>query len=113
MIQEIIFINGIYDILCALSILRYINIPLLNTLHLSMFMKNQNQCPLFERILAYWIFTYGIIRLSGNSLLISLSYYMESLFIANECFINKTIELNKGLFVVVTSYALGYLSYLK
>lgn len=116
MLNQIIFINGIYDILCALSILGYINIPILNNLHLSMFIEyeyriqNQNQ-KLFERILAYWIFTYGIIRISGNSFLISLSYYMESIFIANESLINRTIQLDKGLFVIITSYVLGYLSH--
>ena len=115
MLNQIIFINGIYDILCALSILGYINIPILNNLHLSMFIeydRRQNQKQkLFERILAYWIFTYGIIRISGNSFLISLSYYMESIFIANECLINRTIQLDKGLFVIITSYVLGYLSH--
>ena len=105
-IQNIVFINGIYDILCAISILKIINIPILQTIHLQMF-KNMNYDPLFERFLAYWIFTYGIIRLQYN-LLVPYSYYIEALFIANECFIHKTIVFEKGIFVIISSGILGY-----
>ena len=37
-----------------------------------------------ERMLAYWIFTYGIIRLSDDKQLILLSYLLESAFLLNE-----------------------------
>jgi len=110
MLTQIVYMNGIYDILCALSILEYINIPILNDIHVSMFdCVNQCENKLFERVLAYWIFTYGIIRISGDPRLISFSYYIESGFIANECIVNQTIPLYKGSFVIVTSFLLGYL----
>jgi hypothetical protein len=111
MLTQIIFINGIYDILCALSILQYINIPVLENIHLSMFIGYDNKNKLFERCFAYWIFTYGMIRLSGNPDLISCSYYIEAIFFANECFVNQTIDPYKGMFVIVSSYVLGYFSY--
>jgi hypothetical protein len=63
----IIKLNGIYDILCAISILKWIPIPYIKDLHLSMIKESHNL--LFERFFAYWIFTYGIIRLSNNYLL--------------------------------------------
>ena len=44
MLQKFVKINGIYDILCALSILKIINIPVLEQIHLQMF-KNMNYEP--------------------------------------------------------------------
>ena len=87
--------------------MKIIDIPIIKSLHLTMF-RNQ---PLFERFMAYWIFTYGIIRLQYN-ILVPYSYYIEALFIANECFIHKTIVFEKGMFVIITSGLLGYLTHL-
>jgi hypothetical protein len=106
-LQNIVCINGLYDILCALCILKIINIPLLNRLHLTMFHSYSSNQSLFERFLAY-----GLIRLQYN-LMVPYSYYMEALFIANECFIYKTIVFEKGAFVIVSSLFLGYLTHLQ
>ena len=111
-IKYIIKINGIYDILCALSILKIINIPILCNLHLSMIKDNQNknfETQLFERFFAYWIFTYGVIRLSDNMILISYSYYIESLCFVNE-YLNNSVYHDKALFVIVSSFLLGIVS---
>ena len=107
MLSKFVKINGIYDILCALSILKMINIPILQTFHLQMF-KNMNYDPIFERFLAYWLFTYGIIRIKYN-FLVPYSYYIETLFIANECLVHKTIVFERGIFVIISSGLLGYL----
>ena len=37
MLSTIVKLNGIYDILCAACIARYISIPLFNKLHISVF----------------------------------------------------------------------------
>jgi hypothetical protein len=108
-IQLMIKTNGVYDILCALSILRLINIPYLDRLHLSM-IKNKSENPLFERFLAYWIFTYGIMRLSSNSSIITWSYCLETFFFANELVNHKSVYLDKTLFVIFTSLLLGCVS---
>jgi hypothetical protein len=108
----IIKANGIYDILCAFSILRVVKIPYLHLdrIHLSM-IKNNSENPLFERFLAYWIFTYGIMRLSvNNSFIVSGSYYLEAFFFANELFNHKSVYVDKALFVIFTSLLLGYIS---
>ena len=68
---SIIKLNGIYDILCTISILKIIEIPILDKLHLSMIYPKSN---INERLFAFWIFTYGIIRLSNNYDLIAYSY---------------------------------------
>jgi hypothetical protein len=109
-VQLLIKVNGVYDILCALSILRVVNIPYLDRLHLSM-IKNNSENPLFERFLAYWIFTYGIMRLSvNNSFIVSGSYFLEALFFANELFKHRSVYVDKALFVIFTSLLIGYIS---
>lgn len=103
MLQSLFFVNGIYDILCAACILKIIDIPFLSELHTSM-IKIKN--PVSERFLAYWIFTYGIIRISGNRPLISYSYFIEAAFFANE-FILDNVYTEKTIFVVASSLVLG------
>uniref|UniRef100_A0A6C0DCL7 Uncharacterized protein n=1 Tax=viral metagenome TaxID=1070528 RepID=A0A6C0DCL7_9ZZZZ len=106
-LKRIVLLNGIYDILCAISILKIIHIPILSELHLSM-IKKYDRNPLFERFFAYWIFTYGIIRIFGNNLLISLSYFVEAVFLLNE-YMNNILVTDKALFVIVSSIILGIL----
>lgn len=114
-IQILVFVNGMYDILCAISILLHqqtiqIKIPVLCELHIKMFIPNQT--PIFERFLAYWIFTYGMIRISNHSLLISYSYYLEAIFFFNE-YIYHTVDTKKAFFVIVSSLLLGFISSLQ
>jgi len=103
-IHVIVILNGIYDIACSLSILGIIDSPFLSTIHLNLFILETNQ--LFKRCLAYWIFTYGIIRMTNSSKLIPYSYYIEALFFANEI-LNGTVYILPTLFVVVTSIFIG------
>jgi hypothetical protein len=70
--------------------------------HLFMLKKETNDVtPLCKRFFAYWILTYGIVRLlqPQNSF---LSYAIEAACIANETFLNNTIDLKKGSFVITT-----------
>jgi hypothetical protein len=106
MLSTIVKINGIYHILSALSILKIVNIPILRIIHLQMF-KNMSYEPMFERFLAYWIFTYGILRIR-YTVFVPYSYYIEALFVANECLVHETIVFEKGMFVIITSGLLGY-----
>ena len=117
-LKYIIKINGIYDILCALCILRIIYIPYLNNLHLSM-MKDYSppttsqvhthSPELFERFFSYWIFTYGVVRLSNNYKTVSYSYYIEAVFFMNECMYNS-VHVPQAFFVIGSSVLLGYLA---
>ena len=92
MIYILIKINAIYDILCSFAILKILNIPLLNNLHLSMFKNEQDEVT--KRMFAYWIFTNGIIRLSDNKNLVTLSYLLESFFLFNEYNNNSMKKFN-------------------
>jgi hypothetical protein len=112
-LSTIILLNGIYDILCATSILQIINIPVIKDLHLSMLHPHEINDPLMRRFMAYWIFTYGILRVHGgynnNYELSANSYYIEAIIIANECFIERTMVLNNSIFVIGSSIFLGVL----
>ncbi len=125
-LSYIIKLNGLYDILCAISILDWdknigIDIPVLKTLHLSMFLNHfvngsiadtdndTSKNALLKRVLAYWIFTYGAIRLfSSENRVIAYSYYIEAVVVANELLIKQTMHINKAYFVICRSILLGY-----
>jgi len=112
-VSYIIKINGIYDVLCALAILKVINVPILGELHLSMMKDYDNTNILFERFLAYWIFTYGIIRIVDNGgILVPLSYTVECLFFVNECW-HESVHVGKATFVALSSLFMCYISFSK
>jgi uncharacterized membrane protein YbaN (DUF454 family) len=62
-IDTLLIINGIYDIVCALSILfPHDNFPAYR-FHLDMFHVEMRSSPLFQRMLAYQILVCGMVRL--------------------------------------------------
>ena len=83
-----------------------------------------------ERFLAYWLFTYGLIRIFGDRRLIAYSYFTEATFFANEWrmqyeyksstpsasltvfFTNYSMDISsfKSVFVIVSSILLGGLA---
>jgi hypothetical protein len=103
--MSLFFINGLYDILCAACILNIIDIPVLSELHLSMIKPEKRN----DRYFAYWIFTYGVIRMSGDNKLISYSYFIEALCFFNE-YLNDAVYTDKAWFVIISSLGLGVLS---
>jgi hypothetical protein len=72
--------------------------------------KKNKKNKLFKRFFAYWIFTYGVMRISNNNLLILYSYFIEAIFFINE-YINHSVDQKKTLFVITSSLLLGNLSY--
>jgi len=129
-LDTVFMINGVYDILCAISILGIVPFPILDELHLSVLKKNKKEDPLMERFLAYWLFTYGLIRIFGDRRLIAYSYFTEATFFANEWrmqyeyksstpsasltvfFTNYSMDISsfKSVFVIVSSILLGGLA---
>ena len=107
MLVSVIFINGIYDLVCASIILKIIPpIPVLSELHRTILRKSFQKNPILERFFAYWIFTYGCIRLSNHYPLIAASYWIEAAFIFNEYW-KGTLEFEKTLFIILSSIFLG------
>lgn len=117
--KYLLIINGIYDILCAFSILYFSNIPILNffsSLHLNMFQNYKYKDELaINRILAYWILTYGIVRfiagINNNNqtlqFIAALTYIIEALCFKHECIVNKTMNCYKINFVSILSLTIG------
>ena len=100
-IHKIIFINGLYDIVCAFSILIPYDVPIFSKIHINMFKNNDLHNP----CLAYWIFTYGFMRLYSIKTAF-YSYIFEALFFLIELY-NDNIYANKGLFVILSSLFLA------
>jgi hypothetical protein len=76
-----------------------------------MFLNDREPHENGKRFLAYWIFTYGIIRLySSENIVIAYSYYIEAMAIANESLVKKTMHMDKAYFVICASILLGYMS---
>jgi len=99
--------NGIYDIICGLCILQYIRIPYIGTIHLNM-IKNNETNAIFQRYYAYWILTYGYMRLTTSDIhFIKMSYYIEAFCTINELVFTNDIVPEKALFVIFVSLLFG------
>lgn len=114
MINLVIFLNGIYDLFCGFAILFFSSNPYLApiaNLHPKIF-KEAYRDDLTRRLLAYWIITYGIIRVliiigDKNKIIIALiiiSYIIEILAYLNENYYHKTTYNNKVLWIVALSF---------
>jgi hypothetical protein len=107
MINSIIFINGIYDLICGFTILFFSSNTYLKpiaNLH-PMIFKEEFRNDLIKRLLAYWIITYGTIRTAvifkNNCIfiMIIISYFIEILAYSNENYLYKTTDNNKVLWI--------------
>lgn len=101
MYKLIALINGIYDVICSMCILKIINIPILNNLHLSVITAEQEKNPLYERSFGFFVLTYGVIRIYGTVDLISLSYLIEILYYLFELK-NENVVVYKACFIIIT-----------
>ena len=108
-LQQLVIFNGIYDILCALCLLKIISIPILNKIHLSMFINEPTDQD--KRYMVYWIFTYGCIRILWlihlNNYLVIISYLIEAIVMINECVIHKQIYIYNGIIVSIISFIIA------
>lgn len=104
-----IFINGIYDLLCAFAILFFPN-TIIGNIHPLIFNKD---CQLKNRILAYWLITYGSIRCfiiyenKNINLLIALSYFIEAYAYIYEYIYYKTTIKYKVIWISLSSLIIG------
>lgn len=103
MIETIIFVNGVYDVVCSLCILDVITLPYFSELHLKM-IKEYNE--MYERILGTLVLTFGLMRLSGEVRMAGMSYIMEALYFYNELF-HDNIVIYRGMFVITTCLIMG------
>ena len=105
MISTIVKLNGIYDILCAGCIARYISIPLIRNLHISVF--NYTLSKKERKYLAGWVFLNGLIRLTNFRQWIILSYIVEAGFFLYQLSVG-CVYFWKAIFIIITSLLLAY-----
>jgi hypothetical protein len=117
-INIILLLNGIYDILCASSILWFSDIPVFSTLsklHTGMFSNDLNrQNPVIRRFFAYWLMTNGMVRiaaaLSGTRplyIIAAMTYFIEAGCVEYESRVGGTMIESKATFVSIFSIILG------
>jgi hypothetical protein len=113
MISNLIFINGIYDIICGISILFFPKF-FFAKIHPQVFHKKYIDNDILKRFIAYWIITQGFIRLYIHQIiinnLIAISYLIEAFVFAYEYIYFKTMIFYKTLWIVITSLILCFLS---
>jgi len=123
-ITGILFLNGVYDLMCMAGILWLSKVPIfdgLSQLHPTMFSsKDHSEHPVIKRLLAYWIMTYGTVRLiagiyteEGLDYVAAASYFIEALCFEIELLKGKTLLTEKVRFVSIFSAALGVLVMLR
>lgn len=114
-IITIIKVNGIYDILCSMSILNILPNTFLTNIHRDIFKYDKqenidNSYKLFERMLAFFILLYGLVRIFGNNISISISYIIEAIYFYYEMEIKNTVYTDKASFVIISSIILSITS---
>ena len=71
--QYVLWANGLYDVACAAGMVLDLGpVP-----HLTMLVDEPT--PLARRMLAYWVFTYGVVRLSCHRELGAATYFIEAM----------------------------------
>jgi hypothetical protein len=106
-----LLLNGVYDVVCALSIL-WLPTSRLGRLHIHVFKKTETRSS--NRIFAYWVLTYGLDRIvagmyssPATDVIAVLSYLMESAAYFNEASTFKSVDTYKAMFVYLISMALA------
>jgi len=120
LIRFIIFFNGVYDIFCGINILLFYKSSsnIFANLHPSIFIYNKDVIdPIFYRLLAYWIITYGTVRICYFhnckliSIVVSLTYIIEAFVYCFEYFNYASTIGYKTLWVSTSSIIISYLSH--
>jgi hypothetical protein len=113
----IVAANGMYDIMCAIGIIFLPNtfiLASLSQLHPTMFIETADQNhPILRRVLAYWLITYGVVRIAvfvHNDVvdyLIAMTYFVEAAAYAFEDVFHQTTVRYKVAWVSWSSVVLG------
>lgn len=115
-IISIIIINGLYNIITALTILDVLKLPYIRQVYFDMITDYDNKNLLFERFVAYSMLTNGLIRVFNgsnlnskiNRLLVSGTFFLESIIYFNESIVYQRIDLWNAVFSILFSLYLGY-----
>ena len=119
-VDMILVVNGLYDILCAFSILWLHRLPgfhLLSNIHVAMFKDERHYSnPVICRLLAYWVLTYGTVRTAAGchhshslDTVGALTYFIEAFCFEYESRVGETMIRSKVAFVSACCLLIGVL----
>ena len=119
-ISIVVMLHGMYDVLSALTILKYVSLPNIKKIRLSMVTNVIEKDSILERFVAYSILANGIIRIingrtlheQSSQVIVAGTYFLEAFIVANEYYYYKSVDFQKGMFILAFSLYLGYLSIL-
>lgn len=95
-----VLLNGVYDIACAFATLAAPESSVAE-LHLAMFRPNTDET---NRLMAYWLLTYGTIRLfAAFTWVPAITYAVEALCYAGEAAYGREDKYNRAAFVALFS----------
>ena len=110
-IRAILIINGIYDIICSLAILS--KKTFFQDLHLGIFMDYMSTNERAKRMMAYYIASYGLIRLFAGLypspityMISAVTYYMEAVVFQYEG-LSEPVDPFRLHFITVSSVIIG------
>lgn len=113
----LLVVNGTYDMMCSFSILfldEHNTLHFLSRLHAMMFLKEEdNRNAVLRRLLAYWLATYGMVRISSGVFheralraCATSTYFIEALAYLHEAIVGKMVPY-KVAFVSLSSFSIG------
>ena len=118
----VLITNGLYDLACGFAILlaatAAYRLDFFSDVHLSVFSsKEHRDHPTVQRILSYWILTYGAVRLAAGihrdqralRLAAALTYFIEAACYHFESIVGGTMVRSRAAFVSILSVILGIL----
>ena len=119
-ISIVVMVHGMYDVFSALTILNYVTLPNIKNLRLSLVTNVIEKDSILERFVAYTILANGIKRIvngrtlheQSSQVIVAGTYFLEAFIVANEYYYYKSVDFQKGMFILAFSLYLGYLSIL-
>jgi len=115
-VDKILLANGVYDIVCACSILwlhEVHGLGILSDLHATMFQDEAHvHHPVIRRLMAYWVLTYGVVRACAGFqrelyMVGALTYFIEAVCFEYESLVGGTVIRYKATIVSVVSLLMG------
>ena len=105
LLRVLVFSNGVYDLLCFLCIIMmkfhrsWMVLNFFGTLHINVFRdEDDRRHPLVRRMLAYWVLTYGMVRVlagvADDSLMncvAALTYLIEAFAFGYEFLAERSV----------------------
>jgi hypothetical protein len=105
MINSVVCANGVYDIVCAIAIMFFPDTSI-GRLHVDVFVAPMD--AITRRILAYWVLTYGVIRMAAVlhhqtvDRVIVTTYLLEAVVFAVETLVFNSTHRCRAAWIVGT-----------